>query len=112
MIELRKLLLGLSLAIALLCVPGQAQEPLVPKLPLTQSPSTAASAPQQFTFAQQQARFVAEQRMLRMEYNNWIGYSPLRPNMNASYMSSGYQHFYIPSRGVIVSSSPQRAWYW
>lgn len=88
-----------------------AQEPATEKpLPLSNSPSVAQSKP--LTFAQQNARFAAEQRMLRMEWNNWIGYSPLRPNMNASYMSNGFQRYYIPARASIVSGGTTRSWYW
>ncbi|MEZ6135493.1 MAG: hypothetical protein R3C53_11345 [Pirellulaceae bacterium] len=66
----------------------------------------------ELSIAQQRAIFAANQRVLRMEFNNWIGYSPLRPNVNASYMSSGYPRYYIPSRGVFVSATGGRAWYW
>jgi hypothetical protein len=94
--------------------PGMAQEPLkapsVP-MPLTNSPSAYNTMPP-LTIPQQRAKFEADQRMLRMEWNNWIGYSPSRPNMNASYMSNGLQQYYIPSRGVIVSTGHSRSWYW
>lgn len=81
-------------------------------LPLSLSTSPSDSAPQRLTIAQQRAKFAADQRALRTEWNNWIGYSPLRPDRNASYMSNGVQRYYIPSRGVIVSSGMSRAWYW
>lgn len=89
-----------------------AQEP-VESAPMPLSSSNAAqyvSAP--LSFAQQTARFEAEQRRMRMEWNKWIGHSPLRPHMNASYMSNGVQRFYIPSRAVIVSAGYSHGWYW
>jgi hypothetical protein len=80
-------------------------------LPLSNSNSYDYT-PQPLTIVQQRAKFEADQRTLRMNWNNWIGYSPSRPNMNASYMSNGMQTFYIPSRGVIVTASRPRSWYW
>ena len=91
---------------------GLRSAPPVAPLPLSNSPSVQYPAPAPLSFAQQQARFEAEQRTLRMAWNNWIGYSPLRPNMNASYMSNGLQQYYIPSRAVIVSTGHTRSWYW
>ncbi|MFN3189853.1 MAG: hypothetical protein ACE361_04965 [Aureliella sp.] len=82
-----------------------------PPLPLSNSPSTNyVSKP--LTFAQQTARFEAEQRILRLQWNKWIGHDPLRPTMNASYMSNGVHRFYIPQRAAIVSPSAMRSWYW
>lgn len=90
----------------------RAQEPLPePNLPLSNTPSTAYE-PAPLTYAQQIARFESEQRILRLEWNKWIGYDPLRPSMNASYMSNGLRHYYIPARGWIVSTGPARSWYW
>ena len=79
-------------------------------LPLSNSASMSYAPP--LTFAQQTARFHAEQRAIRMEWNNWIGYSPSRPNMNANYMSNGVHRFYIPSRAVIISMGHTNGWYW
>jgi len=90
---------------------AQAQEPSRP-LPLVSSNSPSDEVVKGPSVIQQRAMFAAEQRMLRIEYNNWIGHSPLRPNMNASYMSNGLQRYYIPSRGVIVSAGNARSWYW
>ena len=64
------------------------------------------------TIPQQRAKFAADQRMLRLQWNEWIGYSPLRPQMNGSYMSNGVHRYYIPRRGVIVSAGPSSYWYW
>lgn len=90
---------------------AQAQEPSRP-LPLRTSNSPSDDVVKVPSVIQQRAMFAAEQRMLRIEYNNWIGYSPLRPNMNASYMSNGSQRYYMPSRGAIVSAGNARSWYW
>lgn len=90
---------------------AQAQEPSRP-LPLASSNSPSDEVAAGPSIIQQRAMFAAEQRMLRIEYNNWIGHSPLRPNMNSSYMSNGLQRYYIPSRGVIVSAGNARSWYW
>ena len=107
-------------AVAILAVTPQiamSQDPIekvdrVDKLPLTTSPYASVPAYKPLTIPQQRARFAAEQRMLRLEWNEWIGYSPLRPNMNASYLSNGMQRYYIPSRGVIVSAGRTSSWYW
>lgn len=90
---------------------AQAQEPSRP-LPLGTSGSPSDEVAKVPSVIQQRAMFAAEQRILRIEYNNWIGHSPLRPNMNASYMSNGMQRYYIPSRGAIVSAGNARSWYW
>lgn len=89
----------------------QASEPTSPsdKMSLSSSSSVGQQA---LTFPQQVARYEAQQRVMRMQWNANIGYSPLRPNMNASWMSNGVQVFYIPSRSVFVSTNSARAWYW
>ena len=93
----------------------RAQEPLGKvdrPLPLGSSSSSSEFRPPELTLVQQRAKFAADQRMLRTEWNNWIGYSPLRPHMNASYMSNGSPRYYIPSRGIIVSAGNAGTWYW
>lgn len=60
----------------------------------------------------ERARFEAQQRTLRHEWNESIGYAPNRPQVNGSYMSNGLQYYYIPSRGHIVSTGLARGWYW
>ena len=107
----------LTVLVTMLAVPSvvKAQEPanrIDRQLPLVTANSPSDSVPQELTIVQQRAKFAADQRMLRTEWNNWIGYSPLRPNLNSSYMSNGTQRYYIPSRGVIVSAGNARAWYW
>ena len=106
-----RILMLMALLCIGVCSTVQAQEPISPsdKMAL----SNSSSVPQQaLTFPQQVARFEAQQRVMRMQWNASIGYSPLRPNMNASWMSNGVQTYYIPGRSVFVSSSPTRAWYW
>ncbi|MEM7474440.1 MAG: hypothetical protein AAF483_05550 [Planctomycetota bacterium] len=87
------------------------QEPKNDSIPLTSTEASSYSV-KPMTMAQQRAHFEAQQRMLRMEFNKWIGYSPLRPTMNSSYMSNGVQRYYIPSRGIIVSNYNTYSWYW
>lgn len=60
----------------------------------------------------QRVQFEAQQRVLREQWYQWIGYSPARPTVNSSYMASGTPYYYIPSRGLIVNSGPARALYW
>lgn len=78
--------IALSLAVGLLISSAAcAEDPSnPPPLPLS-SPGSLGSyevvAPQPFTMAQQRARYDADQRMLRMQWNKWIGYEPLRPSM-------------------------------
>ena len=82
------------------------------KLPLATNARASDYLPKPLTIAQQRAKFQADQIILRAEWYNWIGYSPLRPNVNGSYMSNGTPRYYIPSRGVIVSAGQARSWYW
>jgi len=83
-------------------------------MPLSNTPSVNYYQPDdaQFSIAQQRAWFAAQQEMYRQEWFNWIGYSPLRPTVNASYMSSGYPRYFVPSRGVMINTGSVRSWYW
>ncbi len=105
---------ALCLLIASLCAPAlQAQEPLPePTIPLSNTSSNSYESEPPLTYAQQVARFESEQRILRMQFNKWIGHEPLRPAMNANYMSNGMQRYYLPSRGWIVTPGNVRTWYW
>jgi hypothetical protein len=111
--NLRTLIAVCALAVACVCGQANAQDNQNPlDLPITNSPSLSAYQYKPLTYAQQRARFESEQRALRMEWNNWIGYSPLRPNVNASYTSaSSYQNYYATERGVIMNTG-HRGWYW
>ncbi len=60
----------------------------------------------------QRVQFEAQQRVLREQWYQWIGYSPSRPTVNSSYMSSGTPHYYVPRQGRVVNSGPARALYW
>lgn len=69
------------LALATWVSPLQADEPGQP-LPLSTTTSVgsyegAISKP--LSIAQQRARYDADQRMARMQWNKWIGYEPSRP---------------------------------
>ena len=87
------------------------------RLPLTGS---SAAAYQRYDAyreeAQQQIRqrvqFEARQRVLREEWNQWIGYSPARPTVNASNLSYGLPNYYNPARAQIVHTGTARTWYW
>ncbi len=59
----------------------QADDPAQP-LPLSATTSLGsydATISKPLTIAQQRARYEADQRMLRMQWNKWIGYEPARP---------------------------------
>ena len=88
--------------------------PYAPAAPLPPSHPQAEAYAQfpQMTIAQRRARFQAEQQMLRQEWYNWMGYTPMRPTVNASYMASTARHYYLPSRGAIVNLGGSRVWYW
>lgn len=108
---IKRMIAGMGLALCL-AITANAQEAVQAEaLPLSSSPSTEYT-PKPLTYAQQMARFQAEQRMMRIQYNKWIAFDPLRPTMNASYMSNGVQRFYIPQRAAIVSAGQMRSWYW
>lgn len=64
-------------------------------MPLSNTPSASDYAvPKPLSFAQQQARYSAEQATLRMEWNKWHGYLPARPNTNGSFMYTGLYNFH------------------
>lgn len=60
----------------------------------------------------ERARIEADGRLLRSEFNKWVGHSPARPNMNASYLSNGSRLYYIPGRNQFVNAGAGRSWYW
>lgn len=93
---------------------GQQPDQVAGQLPISESPSIQyyQYQVQPLTVAQQRARFEAEQRLYRMEWNNWAGYSPLRPTLNASYMSGIAPRYFVPSRGVLIHTGQARSWYW
>ena len=77
-------------------VDGQEQRSLIDSA----SPSAveAPSKPTAAEMRQARALFRSQQRIERLERNQWAGYEPLRPNWNSiPMMSSRY-----PERGVIV----------
>lgn len=101
---------ALGCALLAMTATAQAQDtPAESALPMTNSSSVAAAKP--FTIAQQRAQFAADQRMFRIEFNNAIGYSPLRPSVSAGYMSYAPQRYFINSRQTIVSPGTY-SWYW
>lgn len=111
-------------ATLLLCLAGllgtsqlcMAQSPMDPNagvMPLS-SPSASAYVHESLgmSLIHRRAMYEAEQRMLRTEFNKWIGYNPARPNMNASYLTNSKQLYYLPSRGQFVNVGVARPWYW
>ncbi len=91
-----------------------AQEPIKELMPLSNSPSASdlMNQTRALSYRQQQARFVAEQTMLRMEWNKWHGYVPARPNTNSSYLSSGLYNFQPAYQYQTVYSSHNRFYGW
>ncbi len=113
-VNIKHLSIALALLIACMVGQSQAQDNPVPPPPSPLPVSNSASLSNYYqgpSLRQQQAMYEAEQRMLRMEWNRSIGYSPLRPSVNASYMTYGYQSFYAPQRGIMVNTG-HRGWYW
>jgi hypothetical protein len=96
---------------------AEAQEPRASTagnpLPLT-SPSAMGynQTAHAWSIIHERARIEAEGRLYRSEFNNMIGHLPARPNMNASYMSTGRPIYYIPARGQFVNAGQTRSWYW
>lgn len=109
-VKLKTILASLGLALIGTISSAAAQNPADTNLvmPITNSPSAVMYAPMP-SFNQQLARFQAEQMAYRLEAYNWAGYSPLRPNVNASYMSS--PHYAPPHRGYMTNFT-RRGWYW
>ncbi len=90
---------------------SQAQENDV--LPMSTSTSAAVLyEPKPLTYPQQLARFQAEQRMMRMEYNRWIGFDPARPATNSSYMYSGLYNFNGGTSYSVAYGSRHRFYGW
>ena len=82
---------------------------------LPMSTSTSASVifePRPLTYPQQMARYQAEQRLQRMEYNRWIGFDPARPATNSSYMYSGLYNFNAGNSYSVVYGSRHRFYGW
>lgn len=109
-----RIAVALLIAWAVLVTDSSAQQPvpMTGQLPISESPSVQYYQVQPLTVAQQRARFEAEQRLYRMEWNNWTGYSPLRPTLNASYMSGIAPRYFVPSRGILIHTGQHRSWYW
>jgi hypothetical protein len=85
--------------LALFASPAFAGDPVQPPaLPLSTSVSVGgydAVVSQPLTMAQQRARFDADQRMLRMQWNKWIGYEPLRPSQPNVMMNNEMNPYYL-----------------
>lgn len=83
------------------------------QMPLT-SPSASSynKTEKAWSILHERARIEADGRLLRSEFNKWVGHSPARPNMNASYLSNGSRLYYIPGRNQFVNAGAGRSWYW
>lgn len=106
---------SLTLALLLtLSVVASAQESSRDPLPLSQSnsPSDYSIQAKPLTFPQQQARIISEQALARIELNKWYGYSPTRPNANASYLTSGLYNFYPAHSYSVRYPVGRRYWGW
>jgi hypothetical protein len=69
-----------------------------PPLPLSSPTSLSGyegTVQQPLTIAQQRARYEADQRMLRMQWNKWIGYEPLRPSQPNVLMNNEMNPHYM-----------------
>ncbi len=92
----KQTILFLLIAASAMAAPlqSQAQEPdSANPLPMSTSTSASQYFPKPLTYPQQLARYEAEQRAMRMEYNRWIGFDPARPTTNSSFMVSGLYNF-------------------
>lgn len=90
-----------------------AADPPAQQMPLT-SPSASSynRTEKAWAIIHERARIEAEGRLLRSEFNHWVGHSPARPNMNGSYLSNGSRLYYIPGRSQFVNAGAGRSWYW
>lgn len=117
-----RLLSCLLLLTALAALPARADDPAAPNAanPNASAPNISASATgaeplplstngapgrydagvsKPLTIAQQRARYEADQRMLRMQWNKWIGYEPLRPAMPNPLTNNEMNPYYMqPTR--------------
>lgn len=111
MVKVSKFIAAICCALLVLAAPTIAQDnaPESNSLPMTDSSSVVAVKP--LSLAQQRARYAADQRMIRIEFNNAIGYSPLRPTVSAGYMSYAPNRYFIHSRQAIVTPGSY-SWYW
>lgn len=80
-------------------------------LPLSDS-SSLANQPRPLTYPQQVARFAAQQRVARIEFNRSIGYTPLRPTVNESVFAYSRSNYYMPATGGVYSPGYYAGWYW
>jgi hypothetical protein len=110
----KKLVIFLAVvcSICLQPLPAWAQDPSKDTMPLSTSLSAADqySASPTLNYRQHQARYLAEQSLMRMQWNKWRGYEPTRPNTNASYVSAGLYNFQ-PSQGYRTVYSVQNRFY-
>ena len=88
--------------LAIAAASARADDPPLPAaaspLPLSTTTSLGgyeAVVPQPLTIAQQRARYEADQRMLRMQWNKWIGYEPLRPSLPNALTNNEMNPYYL-----------------
>ncbi|MGN6544111.1 MAG: hypothetical protein ACTHK7_03615 [Aureliella sp.] len=89
--------------LAIAARPASADDPPMPPaapspLPLSTTSSLGSyevTVSKPLTIAQQRARYEADQRMLRMQWNKWIGYEPLRPSLPNPMMNNEMNPYYL-----------------
>jgi len=102
-----KVLPCLAGVLALLASSARADDPLASEplasqaaapLPLSTTTSLGnyeVALPKPLTLAQQRARYEADQRMLRIQWNKWIGYEPLRPALPNALTNNEMNPYYF-----------------
>lgn len=99
---LSRVIASLACALAMATSTARADDPAISPIPLSTTLSLGgydATVSQPLTIAQQRARFDADQRMLRMQWNRWIGYEPLRPSSPNVLMQNEINPYYLqPAR--------------
>ncbi len=111
MVKISRLIAAVGCAVLAFSAPAIAQDNAAESKSLPMSNSSSMIAVKPLSLAQQRARYAADQRLLRIEFNNAIGYSPLRPSVSAGYMSYAPNRYFIHSRQTIVTPGSY-SWYW
>ncbi len=85
------------LAFATLASAARADETTqsLPMSTTTSIGSYEATVSKPLTIAQQRARYDADQRMMRMQWNKWIGYEPARPALPYALTNNEWNPYYM-----------------
>jgi hypothetical protein len=90
--------------LALFAGTARADDPPAATAPLPLSTTASlgnyeAAVSKPLTIAQQRARFEADQRMMRIQWNKWIGYEPHRPALHNALTNNEMNPYYMqPTR--------------